>query len=639
MPKLITRSVVFVVVAALFAGAGFLVKKYLTKPSDPNGKVEIIVRPNVRPDRLDLDLISQYAGQPMDQVLGNFEAQSIDQIGDKSAAATLLSSLPDEPFPFPEGATPANEIALKQFVQSIEGGQLGDPSMVDRWRYNLASAALGKSGDSIPEELRLKTIPRIKTENFPVKLVPKENDLEAPLAIADFDGIAGMEIISHGGTRISTFSEEGLLKPLQGLEGTVAGASLIPADYDQDGDLDLFVTRRFGIPNSLLQNDGRGNFNDVTVDSGLLAFSDTATAAWTDYDQDGLIDLLVGNFDHPFELYRQESAGVFKPVSWELDMWIPNPVREIKVGDINLDGYPDLILSISGMVDKLLYSIPSIDPLQWRFLEKGEENNLPFTVDTQAIATFDLDNDGDLDLLLGKSSGDSEKRISSVLNDSETQPENHLRLFINDGEGGLTDVTEGSGLDGVEDVQAIHVMDIDHDGFEDIFAVTGDLAFNRTFWNRGGFRFREVSRASGLNYLNSPGKICSVDIDTDGAIDLFLSDHDGKVNWLEGQVSNGWLALNLENSPPGTRIKVLARDTDWILQPIQRVTGMIPSITIGLGQIDKIEQIEVFTAQSIEPVKTLTQVQPNQIVNINVPEKNSQIQSKDKTPSQAPPGN
>lgn len=628
MQFLLTRNVIYALAAIFLVAVVFGVTKCSKSKSPKQPEiVEIIEKPNIRPERADLGQFTKYKGQSMEQILEAISSGEVESdLESKSAAAALISSLPNEPFPFPKEASPTNEIALKQFIQTIEGGNLGKPSMVDLWRYNLVSSALGKETDSLPEDLRLKTLPENRTENFPVKLTARESDLVGPLAIGDFDGVEGLEVISHGGTKMWTRSGDGSLVEKQGQEMSIAGSDVFPADFDNDGDLDLFIARRKGAPNSLLQNDGKAGFTDVTEISGLLSFSDTAAVAWTDYDQDGLLDILIGNHDHPFEIFRQVSAGLFEPVSWELDLWLPKPVKHIEVADFNNDSYPDLVLGIEGLIDQLLFSLPSSEPSNWRFLEKGNDNNLPFGVDVATTETFDFDNDGDLDLLIGKSSGDAEKRVSAALNGIDHESENHLQLYLNDGEGSFSDITEVCALNGVEDVEAIHVLDLDNDGFEDVFVVTGDMAFNRAFWNRGGAEFREVSQGSGLNYLNSPDKICSIDLDKDGRLDLFLSDEDGGLKWLEAENpgSNGWLGVNLENAPPGTRVKVLARDTDWILQPIYRRTTIIPELTIGLGHIDKIEQIEIFPPQSIKPVEILKKVQPNQTLNINIPEKNSQ---------------
>ena len=84
-----------------------------------------------------------------------------------------------------------------------------------------------------------------------------------------------------------------------GLDGLVSGLHVIHADYDNDGSLDLLVLRGAwldtGHPNSLLRNDGDGTFTDVTEAAGLLMPAPTQAAAWGDYDNDGWVDLFIGN--------------------------------------------------------------------------------------------------------------------------------------------------------------------------------------------------------------------------------------------------------------------------------------------------------------------------------------------------------
>ena len=78
--------------------------------------------------------------------------------------------------------------------------------------------------------------------------------------------------------------------------------NLLQADYDNDGHLDVLVLRGAGLlgdlgeqPPSLLRNRGDGMFEDVTEAAGLVFFAPTQCGAWGDYDNDGLLDLFVGN--------------------------------------------------------------------------------------------------------------------------------------------------------------------------------------------------------------------------------------------------------------------------------------------------------------------------------------------------------
>ncbi len=151
-----------------------------------------------------------------------------------------------------------------------------------------------------------------------------------------------------------------------GLDGITGGLNLVHADYDNDGDADVLVLRGAWLgpagnhPNSLLENrglDAGGHlvFADVTEEVGLLSFHPTQTAAWADYDNDGWLDLFVGNeslpgLPHPCELYRNDGPGedgrvTFTDVARQAGVEVGGYVKGVAWGDVDADGWPDLYLS------------------------------------------------------------------------------------------------------------------------------------------------------------------------------------------------------------------------------------------------------------------------------------------------------
>lgn len=625
---------VAVLVAVLLA-TRFGTRIPFSRPAVVEEKIEFEAKPRERPDRPDLETFTQFEAEPISKILLSLATPLDSGPLEKSPASALLSSLPSEPFPFAEGASPVNEIALRQFVQSVETGSLGKLTMADRWRYNLATAALGKDPDSLEKDLKLQLTRDIQTENFPVKLVEREFDLKGPLVVGNFNADPALEIFGQGGTKLWTTDENGTFVETGDPGNLTPGQGLRAADYDNDGDLDVLVIRGGGLPNSLLQNDGEGRFEDVTREAGLLAFSDTSDAEWSDFDRDGRLDLFVGNRDHPFEVYHQAETGKFVPIAWDMELWFPTNVVDVKVADLNKDRFPDLMVSIEGAPDQVLFAMPSSEITNWRFAENKEINQFQFPNDALVFETIDLDNDGDFDLITGQSVEETEETISLVLNTPGGKKAiHHLRLFINDGDGRFTDVTDGSGVGNVQDVRGLHVVDLDNDGFEEILVITGELAINRAFWNRGGVRFREISRGSQFSFLNSPSEVHHIDFDGDGSMDLFLCDQDGNARQVECEGGiNGWLTLNFDGALPGVRVAVTARDTDWILQTIQRKTGTVPQLTIGLGMVDQIESVEFFGPRSLKPVKILEKVAIDQTLNVNFPELKAAHDSEGNAPS------
>jgi hypothetical protein len=94
-----------------------------------------------------------------------------------------------------------------------------------------------------------------------------------------------------------------------GVGNTGSGRSAAWADYDGDGDLDLYVTNTDGQANVLYQNDGDGTFTDVTSTASVGNTGNSQGTTWADYDGDGDLDLYVANGNIANVLY-QNNGGV-----------------------------------------------------------------------------------------------------------------------------------------------------------------------------------------------------------------------------------------------------------------------------------------------------------------------------------------
>ena len=127
-----------------------------------------------------------------------------------------------------------------------------------------------------------------------------------------------------GQIRIFMNTKDGLFEEQTsqaGLDGIYGGLNLIHADYNNDGHEDILVLRGAWLgpagrmPNSLLKNVGQGKFKDVTFDVGLgEVHYPTQTAAWADYDLDGDLDLYVGNENFPNQLFENVGGEKFTDV-------------------------------------------------------------------------------------------------------------------------------------------------------------------------------------------------------------------------------------------------------------------------------------------------------------------------------------
>jgi hypothetical protein len=202
------------------------------------------------------------------------------------------------------------------------------------------------------------------------------------------------------------------------------------ADFDQDGDLDLYVSNYRLQPNSLWRNDGKGNLTDDAAilhadgDGDLGAWGHTIGSCWGDLDNDGLLDLFVGNFSHPPEYqdrpkflrnlgpekgYAFEDRSAGAGLAWQESFASP------ALGDYDNDGDLDLYFTAVYPGDhNVLYRNEG----NWRFVNVTEQAGLTRTSTYQA-AWMDFDNDGYLDLTTGgrvyRNRGNSGRRLRIAL--------------------------------------------------------------------------------------------------------------------------------------------------------------------------------------------------------------------------------
>jgi hypothetical protein len=563
--------------------------------------------PAKRPQRLDHRQLEAFSGKSIDEIIETLMADAAaGETADEAPTAPappILAMLPDAPLPYPAEAAPRDAEGLKRFITGMQQDEEGEPSPAEQWQFNLALAALKVDPAKIPEAIRLDTHPAPESETFPIRLVERESALFGPLALGHFFKENGIGIVAGGGSALFSLLAEGAMERHEGLAGVTPGNGVYPADIDGDGDTDLFITRGKGLPNSLLRNEGDGRFEDITIAVGLLSFNDTTTAAWFDYDGDGLLDLLVGSRDHPLELHHQTSAGTFQPVAWDLQLWVPRGVESIAVSDFSGDGYPDFFLGIAGSTDRLYLAKPSPGWSDWRFENVAAASQVDQGSGAPAVF-FDFDNDGRPDLLLGPDASD---------------PGGKLRLLRNEGEGRFADLTAEAGLAEVTGVTAV-VADLDNDSYEDLIVGTAALAINRVFWNQEGAGFKEVTIVSQGSYLDEPVAYAVADLEGNGTVDILSRDRSGAIRWLEATgAMDSSVIVKVKQAPPGCRVVLTVRDKDWVLRDIERRPGRDDTLLIGIGQADVIERLAVFAPEGGEALHVLEKVKPNEEIVIELP--------------------
>lgn len=175
------------------------------------------------------------------------------------------------------------------------------------------------------------------------------------------------------------------------------------ADYDTDGDLDLFVGFN-GAPNRLYRNDA-GVMRNVAGEAGLAEPRATRAAAWGDYDNDGDPDLLIGHApaanDIVLKLYRN-TGGRFTDISVASGIEAESgAVRQPAWIDFDGDGDLDLFVAFRDRPNVLLVNH------RRRFRNEAAERGLADPRKTVGAVWFDYDRDGDFDLYVANQDGDA----------------------------------------------------------------------------------------------------------------------------------------------------------------------------------------------------------------------------------------
>ena len=318
------------------------------------------------------------------------------------------------------------------------------------------------------------------------------------------------------------------------------------ADYDNDGDLDLFVGFD-GKPNRLYRND-KGVFTDVASAAGVADTRPTRASAWGDFDADGDPDLLLGftplKDASVLKLYRN-NAGSFADATGAAGLAVPTgAVRQPVWIDFDNDRDLDLFIAFRDRGNALYRN------------DAGTLTDIAASIGlddkrrTVGAVWFDYDEDGDLDVAVANMDGDANG------------------LFRNDA-GKFTDVAAAAGVAwggrapklAANGTVRVCAADVDADGRFDLFAANyGPLGF---FSNRGKGVFEDRSAAWQIAIDSRYDSCAFADFDNDGRLDLYVNGTiTGGASWQDSLFRNTGAAF-VDVTPPPIRKLQADHGVQW----------------------------------------------------------------------------
>ena len=325
------------------------------------------------------------------------------------------------------------------------------------------------------------------------------------------------------------------------------------ADFDRDGDLDLFVGMRYS-ENRVYRNDA-GTFVDVAPTLGLADPEDTRAAAWGDFDADGDLDLYVGypaGVGTPNRLYRNDDQ-IFVDVATALGVDLVGTTRQPSWVDYDGDGDLDLFVAMRDQPNRLFRNDGAES-----FTDVTAESGLGDPRRTVGVVWFDYDRDGDLDIHVSNQNGDEDA------------------FYRNEGDGTFVDVAPGLGMNhpGRADEYgsvAPAVADYDNDGDLDLFIATygPDILWS----NNGDGTFTDVTDPATVGEDYHSTTAAWGDVDNDGRPDLVVTSYLSGVAEAEdhlfmnlggGRFANA-LPASGRTMVPGAEVQLIEHDSGSVL--------------------------------------------------------------------------
>ena len=419
-----------------------------------------------------------------------------------------------------------------------------------------------------------------------------------------------------------------------GLRGEGYSMGVAAADYDNDGWTDLYVT---GVNRNILyHNNHDGTFTDVTGKAGVTGVSDgkklfSVSAAWVDYDNDGLLDLFVTNYldwtpetsrvcgepgkrltcppsqyrGEPNILYRNNGDGTFTDISKQTGIGAQiGKGMGVAIADFDGDGWMDIFVANDNERNFLFRNRGG----KW-FEEIGVEATVAYTDNGVPLSSMGVDfrdwqNDGNPGIFVTALGG-------------ETFP-----LWMNEGNGFFNMVTYKAQI-GFSSFKmsgwGAGIFDFDNDGWKDLFSANSHVSenagidpqqhyrqTNAVFASRGNGTFEDVSESAGLAGIPvAAHRGCAFgDLNNDGRVDVVVSAISGPAEILYNASvgKNHWLTIETRGVRSnrdgiGTRIKLTSQSGQVQYNHVTTAGSYASSVDrrvhFGLGDDARVKEIEL----------------------------------------------
>ena len=486
------------------------------------------------------------------------------------------------------------------------------------------------------------------------------------VAIFDYDNDGKMDIFFTNGAKLPELKKIGpafyncLLRNKgdgtfedvtrkAGLLGENIGYNLGVAvgDYDNDGFEDIFICGAGR--NTLYHNNGDGTFTDVTEQSGIGGKPPgvlSVGAAWFDYDNDGLLDLVVSNYTtwtpqtdrrcsvngveyycsptfYPrasHRLYHNLGHGRFEDVTEKSGFAAaPGKGMGISIADFNDDGYQDVFIANDTEPNSLF-----INKGNGTFEDQGLPLGVAYNDDAKAVSSMgsdakDYDNDGRVDIFTNNLMGQIWQLYRNRGDFFRYVPEQVQLQQLSQPLSGWSAA----------------FIDYDNDGWKDLYSANGDIdnvkpnarQHDTMFRNLGGKQFVDVSGQMGAGFLRTGYQRGSAigDLNNDGFEDLVVTSLMERPRILLNSGSNGnhWLTLELvgrysNRDAIGAKVKLTTAAGRVLYNHVSVSTGFMSSsdkrVHFGLGGEKQIASIEIRWPRGAE--QTLKDVAADQFLKV-----------------------